>query len=171
MKFCPMCGMPQLEKGLAECQFCHYTEKPLRELSKSQVHDLMGAYEYKKNEDDTLTIVAVKNIRDISLRGSVAIPHFVSRIEDEAFAHCKFLARVELPKALRSIGDGAFMHCRDLFDIYIPESVTHIGKGVFADCYDLGVICCAASEQPKGWDDQWLDGCDARVEWSATDED
>ena len=51
------------------------------------------------------------------------------------------------------------------------EDERKMGKGVFADCYDLGVICCAAPEKPDGWDDDWLTDCDARVEWSATDED
>jgi len=111
-----------------------------------------------------------KSNRDISLRGAVAIPHFVTEIAAEAFAHCKFLARIELPKGLRYIGDGAFAHCRDLFDVFIPSSVSYIGKGAFSDCYDLGVICAAASAQPDGWDSEWLAGCSARVEWSSTDE-
>ena len=171
MKICPMCGMPQFEKGLKSCQFCEYEEKPVGELSKKQINDLMASYEYDVTEYGGYRIKTVKNIRDIALRGSVCVPHFVTEIEEEAYSCCKFLARIYLPEELRSIGDGAFAHCRDLFDIFIPESVTHMGKGVFFNCYDLGVIRCAVSEKPEGWDEGWLDGCDARVEWSCTDED
>ena len=169
MKFCPMCGMPQFEAGVTVCGFCDYKEKRFEELSKREIHDLLASYEYELIEDG-VRIVAVKNIRDIALRGAVAIPHFVTEIAADAFSHCKFLARIELPKGLRSIGDGAFAQCRDLFDVFIPSSVTYIGKGAFSDCYDLGVICAAASTQPDGWDSEWLSGCSAKVEWSSTDE-
>ena len=170
MKVCPMCGMPQLKAGLEACPFCDYKEKPIEALSEKEIDTLMASYEYERIEDG-VRIVAVKNIRDIALRGSVSIPHFVTEIDAEAFSCCKFLARIELPKGLRSIGDGAFAYCRDLFDVFIPESVSYIGKGAFADCYDLGVISVAASAQPAGWDSRWLSDCSARVEWSSTDEE
>ena len=170
MKFCPMCGMTQMKTGLKACEFCDYEAKPLDILSEQEIRDLMASYEYERIEDG-VRIVAVKNIRDIALRGSVAIPHFVTEIDAEAFSYCKFLARIELPKGLRSIGEGAFSHCRDLFDVFIPESVSYIGKGTFADCYDLGVISAAAPAQPAGWDSRWLSDCSARVEWSSTDEE
>jgi len=171
MKVCPMCGMPQLEKGSTVCQFCDYYEKPMSELSEKEIHDLMASYDYEMTDDGGCRIITVKNIRDIALRGSVCVPHFVTEIADGAYSCCKFLARIELPRELRSIGDNAFGYCRDLFDAFIPESVTHMGKGVFADCYDLRVIRVAAASKPEGWDDGWLDGCDAKVEWSSTDED
>lgn len=163
---CPMCGMPQLEKGLTVCQFCGYEERPLAELSKKKIYDLMASYEYEKAEDGGLRIKAVKNVRDIALRGTVTVPHFVTEIDSEAYSCCKFLADIELPKALRVIGDGAFSYCRDLFDVFIPKNVTHMGKGVFANCYDLRVVRCEAPEKPSGWDEGWLDGCSARVKWS-----
>ena len=170
MKFCPMCGMSQLKSGLTTCQFCDYEEKPIEKLSKHEIYDLMAPYEYERIEDG-VRILAVKNGRDIALRGAVAIPHFVTEIAADAFSHCKFLARIDLPKGLRSIGDGAFTHCRDLFDVFIPASVNYIGKGAFSDCYDLGVICVAAPTQPDGWNCEWLSGCSARVEWSSTDDE
>ena len=168
MKFCPMCGMPQLEAGRKVCQFCDYEEKPIKELTKKEISDLMASYEYEWVEDGA-RIIAVKNVRDIALRGDVAIPHFVTEIGAGAFSHCKFIARIDLPKGLRSIGEGAFCHCRDLFDVFIPAEVSHIGKGAFSDCYDLSVICVAAAQQPESWDSQWLLGCSARVDWSSTD--
>ena len=168
MKICPMCGMPQLEAGVTVCQFCDYEEKPLEELSKWEIHDLLAPYEYEWIEGGA-RIKTVKNLRDIALRGAVALPHFVTEISADAFSHCKFISRIELPKGLRSIGDGAFTHCRDLFDVFIPDGVSFIGKGAFADCYDLGVIRAAAAAQPDGWDSEWLADCSARVEWSSTD--
>ena len=171
MIVCPKCGMPQLSKKGNGCEFCDYVEKPLSELTKREIEELMASYDYVMTEDGGCRIGAVKNIRDIALRGSVSVPHFVTEIADEAYSCCKFLARIELPKGLRSIGNGAFNYCRDLFDAFIPESVTHVGKGVFNDCYDLRVIRCAASEKPEGWDSDWLDGCEARVEWSSTADD
>ena len=170
MKFCPMCGSSQAHAGVTVCQWCDHEEKPMEELSKQEIDDLMASYEYEWIEDG-VRIVEVKNIRDIALRGAVGIPHFVTEIAADAFSHCKFLARIGLPEGLRSIGDGAFAHCRDLFDVFIPKSVTHIGNGAFANCYDLGVICAAAPAQPDGWDTDWLSECSARVEWSSTDED
>jgi hypothetical protein len=161
--------MSQFKAGSTVCEFCDYEEKPVEELSKRELYDLMAPYEYEWVEDGA-RIKAVKNGRDIALRGAVAIPHFVTEIAANAFAHCKFLARIELPKGLRSIGDGAFAQCRDLFDVFIPASVSHIGKGAFADCYDLGVICAAAPAEGDGWDSAWLSDCSAKVEWSSTDE-
>ena len=169
MKFCPMCGMPQPCAGATVCAFCDYEEKLLEALSKTALYELMASYEYERIEDG-IRIVGVKNNRDIALRGAVSIPHFVTEIAANAFSHCKFLARIDLPRALRSIGEGAFAHCRDLFDVFIPEGVSYIGKGAFAECYDLSVVSCAAPEQPKGWDSEWLEGSSARVEWSSIDE-
>lgn len=169
MKFCPMCGTSQEDPRSTVCKLCDYEEKPIEELSEQEIQELMAPYEYERTGDG-VRIEAVKNGRNLALRGNVAIPHFVTEIAADAFSCCKFLARIGLPKGLRSIGDGAFAHCRDLFDVFIPEGVSYIGKGAFCSCYDLGVICAAAPAQPDGWDSEWLSGCSAKVEWSGTDE-
>ena len=170
MKFCPMCGMSQFEAGATVCAFCDYEEKALEEHSEQELNELMEPYEYERIHDG-LCIKAVKNGRHIGLRGTVALPQFVTEISAGAFEHCKFITRLALPKSLRTIGDYAFAQCRDLFDVFIPENVGYIGKGAFADCFDLGVICAAAPEQPSTWDTMWLADCTARVEWSSTYED
>jgi hypothetical protein len=164
-----MCGTSQSETGVTVCKLCDYEEKPIEELSQQEICDLMAPYEYEWI-DDGARIKAVKNGRNIALRGAVALPHFVTEIAADAFSYCKFLARIELPKGLRSIGDGAFAQCRDLFDVFIPASVSYIGKGAFSNCYDLSVICAAAPAEPDGWDSEWLSGCSAKVEWSSTEE-
>ena len=168
MKFCPMCGTVQTKRQVTVCEFCDYEEKDFKLLSKQEIDDIMACYEYEV-VGGGVRIKAVKNARN--LRGAVAIPHFVTEIGKHAFSSCKFLSRFDLPKNLRYIGDGAFAGCRDLFDVFIPAGVSHIGKGAFSGCYDLGVIEAAASEQPQGWDREWRSGCDAKVEWSSTEEE
>ena len=166
MKFCPMCGTSQAKARATVCQDCNYEERPINELSKEEISELMLPFEYEFIEDG----VRIKSVKSIRMRGPVAIPHFVTEIAPEAFAHCQFITRIDLPVGLRYIGDFAFANCRDLFDVFIHENVIHVGKGAFADCYDLGVICCAAPTQPDGWDSEWQINCDAKVEWSSTDE-
>lgn len=173
MEICPMCGMHRMksfEEKKGVCWSCNFDfGKPLRELSKKQIHDLMASYEYTVLEDGLYRIEAVKNIRDIALRNSVGTPNFIAEIADGAYSRCKFLQRLELHDGLRSIGDNAFGSCRDLFDMFIPATVTRMGKGVFDCCYDLREIRCGAPEKPEGWDDGWLEGCDATVMWGCTE--
>ena len=165
MKICPACGMPQMKES-AVCQYCKYdSEKPVSELSKTQIYELMAPYGFDRTADGGYIINSVKNIRDLALRGSVGVPRFVTEIGNGAYACCKFISFIELPEGLRAIGENAFGGCRDLAMIFIPETVNRMGKAVFADCYDLAEIRCAATEKPDGWDDAWLDGCDAKVTW------
>ena len=166
MKFCPMCGTSQTKVGATVCQDCNYEEKPINELSKEEILELMLPFEYEFIEDG----VRIKSVKSRRLRGPVAIPHFVTEIAPEAFAHCIFITRIDLPVKLRSIGDFAFANCRDLFDVFIHKNADYIGQSAFADCYELGVICCAAKVQPDTWNDEWHSGCDAKVEWSSTPE-
>ena len=146
MKFCPMCGSSQAQAGMTVCRWCDYEDKPIHQLSKQEIDDLMAPYEYEWIEDGA-RIIAVKSHRSISLRGAVGIPHFVTEIEADAFSYCKFLARIDLPRRLRSIGDGAFAQCRDLFDVFIPESVTHLGE----DAIDADYIRRVKFEDSSGW--------------------
>lgn len=168
MKFCPMCGTIQSKSGLSVCEFCDYSEKPFKEYLQNEIDELMLPYKYELTENG-VRIIAVKNAR--SMRGAIAIPHFVTEISANAFADCKFLSRIELPNGLRSIGNGAFAYCGDLFDVFIPASVEYIGKGAFSSCYELGIIDVAVSSQPDGWDSDWLLDCSAKVEWSSIDND
>ena len=170
MKICPMCGTSQLDTKSNVCFLCDFEQKPFDELTKQDISELMASYDYEFIENG-VRLNAVKNIRDTSLRGSVAIPNFVTEIGPNAFADCKFIARIALPNGLCSIGAGAFAYCRDLFDVFIPESVSYIGKGAFTNCHDLSVICAAAPSQPQTWDSEWLLDCSAKVEWSSTDEE
>lgn len=164
-----MCGTTQDNANTTVCKLCDYEEKPIEKMPKEEIDELMAPYEYEWIEDGA-RILRVRSSRDTSLRGKLAIPHFVTEIAANAFADCKFMTRIDLPRGLRSIGDRAFAYCRDLFDVFIPESVGYIGRGAFAGCHDLGVISAAAKKQPEGWDSEWLADCDAKAEWSSTDE-
>ena len=53
-----------------------------------------------------------------------------------------------------AIGNSAFSGCESLTSVVIPEGVTSIGYAAFCECSSL-TICCAAEEQPEGWDDYW----------------
>lgn len=73
MKFCPTDGMTQMKTGLKVCEFCVCEVKPLKILSEQEIRDLMDFYEYERIEDGE-QIAEDKNVRDIALRDSVAIP-------------------------------------------------------------------------------------------------
>ena len=71
---------------------------------------------------------------------SVILPNSVTRIEEEAFAHCTGLTRINIPNGVISIGISAFKDCR-INNLVIPNSVKNIDKAAFADCHRLtGVI-------------------------------
>jgi hypothetical protein len=56
------------------------------------------------------------------------------RIENNAFANCKYITSITLPNTVREIGDYAFYGCEALFSVNIPEGVTSIGKYAFNMC-------------------------------------
>ena len=123
MKVCPMCTMPQLEKGLVACQFCGYEEKPIEKLSKKELYDLMASYEYERTEDGC-RIKAVKNIRDIALRGAVSIPHFVTEIGANAFASCYAMTEFVFPAGITTINAAAFQHMDGAANSFPCQSAT-----------------------------------------------
>jgi hypothetical protein len=159
-----MCGAWH-SKETSVCDQCGHTEMPVDKYSKNKFYKLMQRFEYEKTEYGGYRILKVCNTRSLELRFSVGLPHFVTEIGDGAFEYCKFISEIELPNGLRSVGDGAFAYCKSLDCVFIPASVTRMGKAVFNECFDLREIRCAAPEKPEGWDDAWLDGCDATVQW------
>ena len=177
MKICPMCSMIQFDfvekKNPNVCMvpMCGFEDKPVDQLTGKEINNLLGAYEYEKLEDGTYRIVGVENLRDIGLRGPVALSQIVSEIDEDAMSHLKFMTIIELPRGLRSIGNEAFASCRDLFKVFIPKTVTSMGKGVFKNCYDLKRIECEAEAMPEGWDPEWLEGCDAEPVWGVPEID
>ena len=192
MRSCPVCFKMQPKTGSTKCEFCGYEEKPLTQITKSQIGKFLSSYDCERIEDG-VRIVMLKDTRDFTLLFPVILPHFVTEIGANAFSDSKYLLHIELPDGLRVIGDGAFSycelhktvfipssvtyigsgafaHCGDLNTMFIPPSVRYIGKGAFAHCDSLKVIWIAASAQTDGWDEDWLEDCPAFVEWSVTDE-
>ena len=165
MKVCPMCNI-SFDKRVSTCKYCHYEEKPLSEISDKLLGQIMAPYLYEKTEDGGIRINGVCNPRSMDLRFSVGVPHFVTEIGADAFAHCKFIDDLELPEGLRVIGDRAFGYCKGLTHLYIPESVTHVGKAIFEESLNMEGVCCAAYDKPEGWDDDWMGECTAWVQWN-----
>lgn len=58
-------------------------------------------------------------------------------IQNEAFAECLNLKKIELPNGTQKIGNGAFKRCLALQNFVIPDGVTAIEPNVFSDCSGL----------------------------------
>lgn len=99
---------------------------------------------YKKNSDDTLTIVEV-----LPARGNLIIPKTisldsdpllakVSAIEEGAFQNCKYITKVDLSSAskLKVIPNNCFNSCVKLTAAYLPDSVNEIKKNAFTETTD-----------------------------------
>ncbi len=60
----------------------------------------------------------------------------VSRIESNAFANCRNVAKFRLPDGLKEIGTSAFSNC-EMQSITVPSSITDIDMFAFMDCKNL----------------------------------
>ncbi len=73
----------------------------------------------------------------------VAIPCGVKCIDNEAFASCSELKKINIPDSVTEIGAAAFFGCSSLTEITIPGSVKTIEDEVFSGCSSLiEVIIC-----------------------------
>ena len=73
-------------------------------------------------------------------QGEYVIPYGITRIEDEAFYHCRGLTSITIPNSVTSIGNKAFYDCNGLTSITIPNSITRIEDDVFNGCSKLTSI-------------------------------
>lgn len=94
-----------------------------------------------------------------------ADPDAIKEIADQAFIGMTDIIEFVIPETVTYIGESAFWGCEGLTSIFIPGSVVTIGGSVFCECKNMTDIYCVASEQPSGWDADWLFGCDATVNW------
>lgn len=69
------------------------------------------------------------------------IPNGVLKIGQSAFAHQRYLEKIEFPDSVKVIGAGAFQNCRDLSSVHLPPDIKEIPDsnayqrgGVFEDC-------------------------------------
>ena len=112
-------------------------------------------YGISKINNDTYAVITGYKGSDTDIRIPETINGVkVAAIGNSAFSGCESLTSVVIPEGVTSIGGYAFEGCSSLANIVIPEGVTSIGYAAFCECSSL-TICCAAEEQPEGWDDYW----------------
>ncbi len=115
-------------------------------------------------ESGVLTIGNYAFVSCVSLM-EVSVPVSVTALGNGAFSSCCALEMVLLSEGLLSIGDTAFAGTLILSSIVIPASVATVGQQLFYGSY-IDLIFCHASEQPDGWNGDWLSGSDnPTVEW------
>ena len=64
----------------------------------------------------------------------VKISDGITKIEEEAFARCEEIQKIELPSSLRKISWKAFEYCTALREIEIPANVCLIEEFAFSHC-------------------------------------
>lgn len=67
----------------------------------------------------------------------IVISSSVTRIEDRAFYHLRFLSSIRIPNTVRYLGDELFARSARLTNVTLPKAVEHIGKGLFAECENI----------------------------------
>ena len=138
------------KKDLSMCSFRLFgVEKPKEEevwSTKVTDEDLENSVEdefgVKYNKDWKRLLKVPESLR---LRGKYSIRKGVKVIGNRAFAHCGFLANINIPNSVTTIGEGAFKDCNSLTSINIPNSVTIIENCAFEDCESLTSITIPSS--------------------------
>lgn len=67
----------------------------------------------------------------------VRLPKYLKKLDNYAFAECRFLEQMELPECIESVGDYCFYNCIRLIRIDLPETITRMGYGAFKNDTDL----------------------------------
>ena len=68
------------------------------------------------------------------------IPNSVVRIEDRAFCMCRGPKQLVIPNNVEYIGVAAFFACEKIVKTVIPNNVREIGVAVFSGCENLKVV-------------------------------
>ena len=84
-------------------------------------------------------IAGNKVIKYVGASKQTAVPDYIRRIGEEAFANTD-VEKVTLPEGLETIDKNAFSWCRYLKEINLPEGLKVIGDGAFASCESLETI-------------------------------
>ena len=146
-----------------------------------------GDYQYKINDDDTVTVT-----KYVGLGGDVQIPSEIDGkivttlgnyfIEKGAFQDSNTITSVVIPEGIAEILDSGFQGCSNLESAIIPASVTLLGNCVFDNCPSLQsvyfegdaprignyVFDAAAQitiyyhEEANGWSNPWY-GCQTQL--------
>ena len=149
------------KKNLSMCSFRLFgVEKPKEEVWSTEVTE-----EDRKNAvEDVFGVKYSKDWKRLlkapsELKGKYSIRKGVKVVGDWAFAHCGFLANINIPNSVTTIGDSAFAWCESLTNINIPNSVTTIGNSAFWLCYSLTNINIPNSVTTIG--EGAFSGCDS----------
>ena len=76
----------------------------------------------------------------IGTETELALPSYITKINQYAFCDCSGLTSVTIPNSVTSIGDSAFYNCSGLKSVTIPDSVTSIGSYAFYNCTVLTAV-------------------------------
>ncbi len=99
-------------------------------------------------------------------RKTYEIPDTVEIIDGLAFTETS-VERMILPSSVVQIGRSGFSDNKSLHTVWIPASVQIIEEKCFEHCSNI-TIYCEATEQPAGWDENWLADCEnPTVIWGA----
>ena len=162
--------IPSAIKSIGYCAFsqCHIQRLELNDgLEKIGVEAFSDCFDIEI-VDLPATVTEIGNEAFLMCEHlkSVTLPSGLKIMGERAFAHCDALENVEIPNGVETLGWYAFSECEKLKSVSIPASVTTVEGGVFSGCVSLTKISCGASSKPEGWNDDWLSGCEAEVEWS-----
>ena len=67
----------------------------------------------------------------------IVLPDTIKAIDRTAFAHCKYLEKINFPKKLEYIGKWAFFGCDSLTDVTLDCPELKLGEGVFYEMQGL----------------------------------
>ena len=67
----------------------------------------------------------------------VVLSDKITRLNDEMFAGCVRLQKVNIPKKCNYIGDGVFKNCRKLKKVTLNNKITRLNQEVFSGCVSL----------------------------------
>lgn len=114
---------------------------------EERMSDIIPMDEDKENEDFNETVTNIgdyviagnKVIKYVGSSKQTAVPEFIRRIGEEAFANTD-VEKVTLPDGVEKIDKNAFSWCRYLKEINLPEGLKIIDDGAFASCESLEAI-------------------------------
>lgn len=67
----------------------------------------------------------------------IVLPNTITYIDNDAFASCINLKKINIPDSVTSIGEHSFWNCVSLESIKIPDNCTQINARAFQNCKSL----------------------------------
>lgn len=122
----------------------------------------------------TISLASVTTVSNSAFQSctsleNVSIP-LAQSIGDSGFAYCTKISSIDLPDSLSKIGFAAFEATNSLSSIFIPSSVSTIDSRAFYGWTAEQTIKCETASKPDGWVSSWIEGADAQVLWSQSND-